>query len=78
MKDAIIIRMHSATTEKNVLDVITRDKDYEDQIIIDHEMIDFSELNVAFLISAIFKDSQRRSFNIKNRRYIYYNMSLVI
>jgi hypothetical protein len=41
-------------------------------------MIDFFELNVAFLISAIFKNSQRRSFNIKNRRYIHYNMSLVI
>jgi hypothetical protein len=77
-KDAIIIRMHSATIEKNVLDVIARDEDHEDQITINHEMIDFFELNVAFLISAIFKDSQKRSFNIKNRRYIHYNMSLVI
>jgi hypothetical protein len=77
-KDAIIIRMHNATIEKNVLNVITRDEDHEDQITIDHEMIDFSELSIAFLISAIFKDSQRCSFNIKNRRYIYYSMSLVI
>jgi hypothetical protein len=77
-KDAIIIRMHNATTEKNVLDVITRDKDHEDQITINHKMIDLSELSIAFLISAIFKDLQRRSFDIKNRRYIYYNMSLVI
>jgi hypothetical protein len=77
-KDAIIIRMHSATTEKNVLDVIARDEDHENQITIDHEMIDFSELSVAFLISAIFKDSQRRSFDIKNRRYIHHSMSLVI
>jgi hypothetical protein len=56
-KNFIIIRMHSATTEKNVLDVIIRDEDHEDQIIIDHEMINFFELSVAFLISAIFKDS---------------------
>jgi hypothetical protein len=70
--------MHSATIEKNVLDVITRDKDHEDQIIIDHEMIDFSKFSVAFLISAIFKNSQKRSFDIKNRRVIYYSMSLVI
>jgi hypothetical protein len=77
-KDAIIIRMHSATTEKNVLNVITRDEDYEDQITIDYEMIDFSKLSVAFLISAIFKDSQKRSFDIKNRHYIHHNISLVI
>jgi hypothetical protein len=77
-KNAIIIRMHNATIEKNVLDVITRDEDHENQITIDHEMINFSELSVAFLISAIFKDSQRRSFDIKNRRYIHYNMSLII
>jgi hypothetical protein len=77
-KDAIIIRMHSATTEKKVLNVIARDEDHEDQITINHEMIDFSELNVASLISAIFKNSQRCSFDIKNRRYIYYSMSLVI
>jgi hypothetical protein len=77
-KNAIIIRMHSATTEKNVLDVIIRDEDHEDQIIINHEMIDFSKLSVAFLISAIFKNSQRRSFNIKNQRYIHHNMSLII
>jgi hypothetical protein len=70
--------MHSATTEKNVLNVMIRDEDQEDQITIDHEMIDFSKLNVASLISAIFKDLQRRSFNIKNRRYIYHNMSLII
>jgi hypothetical protein len=56
-KDAIIIRMHSATTEKNVLDIIARDEDHENQITIDHEMIDFSELSVVFLISAIFKNS---------------------
>jgi hypothetical protein len=77
-KNAIIIRMHSATTEKNVLDVITRDEDHENQITIDHEMIDFFKLNVAFLISAIFKNSQRRSFDIKNRHYIHHNMSLII
>jgi hypothetical protein len=77
-KDAIIIRMHSTTIKKNVLDVIARDEDHEDQITIDHKMIDFSELNVASLISAIFKDSQRRSFDIKNRRYIHHNMNLII
>jgi hypothetical protein len=70
--------MHNATIKKNVLDVIAHDKDHEDQITIDHEMIDFFELSVAFLIFAIFKDLQRRSFDIKNRRYIYHSMSLVI
>jgi hypothetical protein len=65
-KNAIIIRMHSATTEKNVLDVIARDEDHEDQITIDHEMINFSELSVASLISAIFKNSQKRLFDIKD------------
>jgi hypothetical protein len=70
--------MHSATTEKNVLNVITRDEDHEDQITIDYEIIDFSKLSVASLISAIFKDSQKRSFNIKNRCYIHHNMSLII
>jgi hypothetical protein len=63
--------------EKNVLNVITHDEDHEDQIIINHKMIDFSELSVAFLISAIFKDLQRRSFDIKNRRYIHHNMNSV-
>jgi hypothetical protein len=55
-KNAIIIRMHNATIEKNVLDIIARDEDHKNQITINHEIIDFSELSVAFLISAIFKN----------------------
>ncbi len=77
-KNAIIIRMHTVTIEQNMLNVMIRDEDHDDQIMIDHEMTNFFELNVVSLLSVVFKNSQRRSFEIKNRRYIHYNMSLVI
>jgi hypothetical protein len=77
-KNAIIIRMHIVTIEQNMLNVMIRDKDHDDQIIIDHEMINFFELNVASLLFVVFRNSQKRSFEIKNRRYIHHNMSLVI
>jgi hypothetical protein len=77
-KNAIIIRMHIVTIEQNILNVMIRDEDHDDQIMIDHEMTNFFELNVASLLSVVFKNSQRRSFEIKNRFYIHHNMSLVI
>jgi hypothetical protein len=77
-KDAIIIRMHIVTIEQNMLNVMIRDKDHDDQIMIDHEMTDFFELNVALLLFVVFRNSQRRLFKIKNRRYIHHNMNFVI
>jgi hypothetical protein len=77
-KDAIIIRMHIVTIEQNMLNVMIRDENHDDQIMIDHEMTNFLELSVASLLFVVFKNSQRRSFEIKNRRYIHHNMSFVI
>jgi hypothetical protein len=77
-KDAIIIRMHNVTIEQNMLNVMIRDENHDDQMSIDHEMTNFSKLNVASLLFVVFKNSQRRSFETKNRRYIHHNMSFVI
>ncbi len=77
-KDAIIIRMHIVTIEQNMLNVMIRDEDHDDQIMIDHEMTNFFELSVASLLFVVFRNSQKRSFKIKNRRYIHHNMNLVI
>jgi hypothetical protein len=76
-ENAIMIRVHSISTEKDVIDIecgkAAGDKTTD---VDDTEKIDLPQLSVASMISAAFKESQRRPHGTRDSRYIKHFMGL--
>lgn len=76
---ATIIRMYSVTTKKEMLFTIARNE-YENNVNVINAImqIEFPQLNVVATIFGAFHETQKRSFDIKDRRYVHHFMSLTI
>jgi hypothetical protein len=89
IKNAMIIRMHNIATKKVAIDV----KDFENSSLFTIEMntsdrdlsnknlktiLNISQMSIVLIVFRTFHESQKRLYEVANKRYVLWSMSFVI